>query len=140
MMSERHKHTEFLKHCLGYDDSSSTDRRDLHEKLCRIQHDMRIVKGAIQLLALVFILAVAGLFTSTILLKSFSTGTQHFIVNLLFALIAGSLISIAAFGGLWILFRRKLHRWREESRQFVKRLLAARLGKAGKPPGSAGEP
>jgi uncharacterized integral membrane protein len=132
MMSEHHKHTEFLKHCLRYDDNS--DRHGLHDKLSRIQHDMRIVKGAIQLLALVFILAVAGLITSTILLKGFSPGAQHFIVNLLFALIVGSLISIAAFVGLWILFRRKLHHRREESRQYLTRLLASRLGDAGQPP------
>src|SRR6266567_2627813 len=91
MMSERHKHTEFLKHCLGYDDSS--DRHALHHKLCRIQHDMRIVKRAILLLALVFALAVAGLVCLGILLKRSPSGTQQLIMNLLYALIAGSLLS-----------------------------------------------
>jgi hypothetical protein len=132
MMSERHKHTEFLKHCLGYDDSS--DRHALHHKLCRIQHDMRIVKRAILLLALVFALAVAGLTGLAIFLKASPTGGQKLIVNLLYALVAGSMLSIAVFLGLWILYRRKLHWWREESRQFVKRLLAARLGDAGQHP------
>lgn len=95
---------------------------------------MRIVKRAILLLALVFALAVAGLTGLAIFLKASPTGGQKLIVNLLYALVAGSMLSIAVFLGLWILYRRKLHWWREESRQFVKRLLAARLGDAGQHP------
>ena len=132
MMSERHKHTEFLKHCLRYDDSP--DRHTLHAKLSRIQHEMRVVKRAILLLALAFTLAVGGLIGLGILLKSSPSGTQQLIMNLLYAVIAGSLISIAVFLGLWIVFRQKLHWWREESRQFLTRLLASRLGDTGQPP------
>jgi uncharacterized integral membrane protein len=138
MMSERQKHTEFLKHCLRYDDNS--DRHDLHQKLSRIQHEMRVVKRSVGLLALVIILAVAGLVCAPILLKESSPGKQHLVVNLLLALIAGSLISVAVFTALWLSFRRQLHRWREESRQLVKRLLAARLGEAGEPPAPPAKP
>jgi len=138
IMSERHKHTEFLKHCLRYDDSSG--RHGLHDKLSRIQHQMLIVKRAICLLTLVILLAVAGLITSPVLLKSFSPGTQQFIVNLLYALVAGPLISIVSFMGLWILLRRTLHHRREESRQFLTRLLATRLGNTGPQPGPPEQP
>ena len=138
IMNERHKHTEFLKHCLGYDDSS--DRHGLHEKLSRIQHEMRVVKRAILLLALVFALAMAGLIGLAIFLQGSPTSGEQLIVKLLYALTAGSLFSIAAFMGLWMLYRRKLHWWREESRQFLRRLLAARLGDAGQQPAAPAQP
>jgi hypothetical protein len=138
MMSERQKHTEFLKHCLRYDDGS--DRHGLHAKLSRIQHEMRIVKRSVGLLTLVVGLAVAGWICAPILLKESSPGTQQLVAKLLVALIAGALVSILVFTGLWLSFRRKLHRRREESRQLVTRMLASRLGEAGEPPVTPSQP
>ncbi|MDR3456488.1 MAG: hypothetical protein P4N60_03505 [Verrucomicrobiae bacterium] len=138
MMSERHKHTEFLKHCLRYDGNS--DRLGLHDKLSRIQHEMLVVKRAVWLLTIIILLAVVGLICSETVFKSFLSNSQQLVENLLYALIAGALISIVAFMGLWILFRGKLHRRREESRQFLTRLLAARLGNASPPPAPPANP
>ena len=101
---------------------------------------MRIVKRAILLLAIVFTLAIAGLIGLAFFVNGSPTSSQQMIINLLYAVILGALISIAAFWGLWILYRRKLHWWREESRQFLKRLLATRLGTAGQRPASPGHP
>jgi di/tricarboxylate transporter len=137
-MSERQKHTEFLKHCLRYDDN--TERHDLHDKLSRIQHEMRVVKRSVWVLALVVALALGSWICEPILLQDASPKTHQLIFKLLCALIAGALISIAAFVGLWLSFRRKLHRWREESRELVKRMLATKLGEAGEPPATPAPP
>jgi hypothetical protein len=125
-MSEHHKHTEFLKHCLSYDDSS--ERHQMLEKLVRLQHELRIVRRARWLVIFLTALAVAGLAYSSFLLQNLSHSAQHSIMNLLLALIVGLLISLLAFVILGTCLRVKLHRQREVCRQQLKRFLAARLG------------
>jgi uncharacterized ion transporter superfamily protein YfcC len=124
-MSEHHQHTEFLKHCLRYDDSS--ERHQMMEKLVRLQHELRIFRRACWLMLLLFILSVAGFVWSSPVLQHFSQAAQMTIVNLLAALGLGSVVSLLTFVLIEQRLRKKLARQREECHQFLKRILAARL-------------
>jgi hypothetical protein len=124
-MGEHHQHTEFLKHCLRYDDSP--ERHAMMEKLTHIQRQLRIVQRASWLMGLLAVLAVIPLIYPAILVQNFSYNMQRFIMNFVLALFMGLLISLVAFVGLGMILRKKLHRQREECRQLLMRLLAARF-------------
>lgn len=127
MMSEHQKHTEFLRQCIRYDDSAG--RQNLVAEIARIQCDMRCVRCAAWLMAILIALAVAGLGYGAVLVKNFPYNTPQFILNLIYALGVGALISLLAFAGLWMFYRWKLDMRREQCRQMVTKLLESRLGK-----------
>jgi len=126
-MSEHQKHTEFLRQCILYDESAR--RQELAEGISRIQRDAHCVGRAAWLMAMLTALAVACFGYGAVLVENFPYNTQHFIINIICALGVGSLISLLAFVGLGMVYRRKLDRRREECRQLVARLLESRLGK-----------
>jgi len=80
-------------------------------------------------MAVLIALTLTGLAYATILLENFPYTAPRLIVSLLCALGVGSLISLLAFVGLGMVYRRRLDRRREECRQVVAKLLEARLGK-----------
>jgi hypothetical protein len=126
-MSEHQRHTEFLRQCIRYDESAR--RQELVEGIARIQCDARCVRRAAWLMAVLTALVVAGLGYGTVLVDNFPYNAPQFIVNLIYALGLGSLISLLAFAGLGMVYRRQLDQRREECRQRVARLLESRLGK-----------
>ena len=126
-MSEHQKHTEFLRHCILYDESAK--RQELHERITQIQRDARCVRRAVWLMAMLIALVVAGLGYEMILVDNFPYNMPQLIINLVCALGLGSLISLLAFMGLGMVYRKKLDQRREECRQLVARLLESRLGK-----------
>ena len=126
-MSEHQKHTEFLRQCILYDES--TRRQELHEGITRIQRDARCVRRAVWLMAMLIALVVAGLGYEMILVDNFPYNMPPFVINIICGLGMGSLISLLAFTGLGLVYRMKLDRHREECRQLVARLLESRLGK-----------
>jgi len=139
-MSEHEKHTDFLRQCICYDESAR--RHELVKGIARIQCDMRCVRRAVWLMAILAALAVAGLGYGTILVENFPYNMPQFIVNFIWALGLGALISLLAFAGLGVVYRRQLDRHREECRQRVAKLLESRLGiPVAAPPGDnrAGE-
>ena len=127
MMSEHQKHTEFLRHCLRY--GESTEHQELEEGITQVQRDARCVRRAVWLMAILAALILAGLGYGTVLVDNFPHNAPQFIVNLFYALGLGSLISLLAFAGLGLVYRWKLDQRREECRQLVTKLLASRLGK-----------
>src|ERR1035438_708043 len=127
MMSEHQKHTEFLRHCLRY--GESTEHQKLEEGITRVQRDARCVRRAVWLMAILIALVVAGLGYGTVLVANFPYNAPQFIVNLIYALGLGSLISLVVFAGLGMVYRWKLDQRREECRQKVASLLELRLGK-----------
>ena len=131
-MRDHHKQTEFLKHCLRYDESAG--RQDLAQEITRIQREERCVRRAAWLMAVLAALTMAGLLYPAILLENFPYSAPAFIVNFVCALGAASLISLLAFLVLGMVYRRKLDKRREESRQIVTRLLESRLGNAAASP------
>jgi hypothetical protein len=126
-MRDHHQHTEFLKHCLRYDESARC--RELAQDISRIQRDERCVQRAAWLMAVLTALAVAGLAYPALLLENFRYGAPQLIVTLVGALGLGSLVSLVAFAGLGLSYRKRLDQRREECRQRVAKLLESRLGK-----------
>ena len=126
IMRDHHKQTEFLKHCLGYDESARC--RELKQEITRIQRDERCVRRAVWLMAILTALAVAGLGYPAILLANFPYSAPQTIVNLVCALGVASLVSLVAFVILGMVYRKMLDRRREECRLLVARLLESRLG------------
>ncbi len=127
MMSEHQKHTEFLRHCLRY--GESTEHQALDKRITQIQRDERCVQRAVWLMAILTALAVAGLGYPAILVENFPYNAPQFIVNLVCALGVAALICLLVFVVLGMAYRRKLDQRREECRQLVTKLLASRLGK-----------
>ena len=126
-MSEHQKHTEFLRHCLRYGDS--TEHQALDKIITQIQRDERCVQRALWLTAILTALAVAGLGYPAILVDNFPDDAPQSIVNLACALGLASLLCLLVFTVLGMVYRRKLDQRREECRQLVPKLLASRLGK-----------
>ena len=114
-MSEHHRHTEFLKHCLSYDDSS--DRHQMMDKLSRLQRDLHIVHRASWLVGVLIVLALVALVYPVILIQNFPYNLQRFVMDMIFALLIGLVISLVAFIALRMFYRRKLHHQREECRR-----------------------
>ena len=127
VMSEHEKHTEFLRQCIRYDEGAR--RHELVKGIARIQCDVRCVRRAVWLMAILTALAVVALGYGTVLVENFPYNAPQFITNLICALGLGSLISLVAFLGLGMVYRRKLDQRREECRQLVARLLESRLGR-----------
>lgn len=126
-MSEHEKHTGFLRQCICYDES--VRRQELHERITRIQRDMRCVRRAVWLMAILVALILAGVGYGVLLVDNFPYNMPQFMINLGFWLGLGSLISLLAFIFLGMFHRWKLNQQREECRQRVAKLLELRLGK-----------
>jgi hypothetical protein len=124
-MSEHHEHTEFLKHCLRYDDSP--EHQAMMEKLTRLQREVRIVKHASWFLGVLIAFATVSLVYPTFLIQNFPYNVQRSIMNFVLALLTGLSISFLAFVTFGIVLYKKLHRQREECRQLLMRLLATRF-------------
>ena len=103
MMSEHQKHTEFLRHCLRYDES--IEHQELEEGITQVQRDARCVRRAVWLMAILTALVVAGLGYGTVLVANFPYNAPQFIVNLIYAVGLGSLISLLVFVGLGMGYR-----------------------------------
>jgi hypothetical protein len=127
-MSEHQNHTQFLRQCLLYDDSSK--RHELEKTFSQLQRDLRCVRRAAWLMAMLATLAVAGLGFAVVLTDNFPYNLPPFILNLICTLAVGSLISLLAFAGLRMVYCRQLDQRREECRQLVAKLLASRLGRS----------
>jgi hypothetical protein len=123
-MSEHHEHTEFLKHCLRYDDSP--ERHVMMERLNELQHELRVVKVASWLMGGLVAVAGASLASATFVQK-FPNYVQQPVMNIVLALFAALSFCLLAFILLAIFLYRKLHRQREASRQLLMRLLATRF-------------
>jgi hypothetical protein len=124
-MSEHHEHTEFLKHCLSYDDSP--ERNAMTENLCRLQRELRIVKRASWLVGLLIAVAGASLAYPAILVQTFPDNVQQPVMNIVLALFAGLSICLVTFIIQGVVLYMKLHRQREACRRLLMRIFAARL-------------
>src|SRR5271168_3606733 len=114
-MSEHHKHADFLKHCLRYDESSK--RQEMMEKLTHIQRELRTVQRASSLMGVMVSVAIVSLVYPAILVQNFPYNLQRSVVTFIAALIVGMVISLLAFVSLGMVLRKKLHRHCEECRQ-----------------------
>jgi hypothetical protein len=125
-MRDHHNQTEFLKHCLGYDESARC--RELRLQLTKIQSDEKCVRSAVWLMAVLTALSIAGLGYPAILLANFPYSAPQSIVNCICALGVASLVSLVAFVVLGMVYRKQLDQRREECRLLVTKLLESKLG------------
>lgn len=126
-MSGYQKETAFLREVIVYDDT--VERHKLDERITEIQRNECCVRSAVWLMVLLIALAIAGLGYSAIFLKDFSGDHSHFLIKLFCVLGLGSLISLLAYMGFWLIYRKELDRRHEECRRLVAKLLESRLGK-----------
>ena len=131
MMSEHQKQTDFLRHCLLYDETA--ERHKLEERITQLQCDEICVRRAVWLMALFAALAMAGLCYAATFVADFPLNLSEFtgqlIVKVLCALGIGSLICLLAFLGLGVIYRKELDERREECRRQATKFLESRLGK-----------
>jgi len=126
-MSEHQRETDFLRHCISYDESP--ERQKLDARLTQILRDERCVRRAVWLMSVLAALALTGLCFATFLTENISQDTSHLIIKVISALGLASMICLVAFVGLRLIYRMKLDQRREECRQLVTSLLESRLGK-----------
>jgi hypothetical protein len=130
-MSEHQKQTAFLRQCLLYDDSG--ERYELEESMTHLQRDLRCVRRAVWLMAVLVALAMAGLCYSAVVPAddphNLSQLVTQFSSKVFCALGLGSMICMVAFAGIGVVHRSKLDQRREECRRLAAKLLESRLGK-----------
>jgi hypothetical protein len=125
-MSEHKSVTDFLRHCIRYD--QSTRRRELEATITQIQRDQRCVQRAVWLMGVLMLIAVVVLGYAALFVDNFPHETSRHLFHIIAALGAGSLISLLVFSCLGMTYRRKLDLQREECRRLIARLLETRLG------------
>jgi hypothetical protein len=130
MPNEHEKETAFLRRCIRYDLSAAG--RQLDERISQVQRDERCLRRASWLMAMVAMVATAGLGYGALLLDDFpsriSIFTSLFVIKIFCAVGIGSLICLLAFTGVGFLHRRELSQRRDECRGLVTNLLESHLG------------
>ena len=126
-MSEHQKETAFLKSVIVYDDSGEPLK--LQKSIAQVQHDERCVRRLAWAIALFLMLGLAGVGYGGILQENFPYNLPQHVTYVFCVFVLASLICLVAFAGLLAVYRRKLHRLREECRRLVARLLESHLGK-----------
>lgn len=131
-MSEHQKETAFLQRCLGCADS--VEHQALDQRITQLQRDERCVRRAVWLMAVMMVLAVAGLGYAAIMIEDFPQDTSHPMIKIAGTLGLTSIICLVAFAGLRVVYHFRLNQRREEGRQLVTRLLESHLSRPGTPP------
>jgi hypothetical protein len=131
-MNNRERETEFLRHCIGYDDTDA--RHDLEAKISQAQRDERCVRRAVWVVVLLTAVGLAGLCYAAIFVADFPNSSDQRMVKTFGALGLGSLICLPGFLGFWGFYRKELNLRREECRRLAAELLETRLGKRGVSP------
>ena len=127
VVSEHERDTAFLRQCILYDDS--IERGKVEERIAQVQRDERCVRRAAWLMAHLTALSAAGFAYGAVLQDNFLYGESQFVIRLICELGLASLISLVAFMGLLMAYRKELNRLREQCRRLATTLLESRLGK-----------
>src|ERR1041385_3925740 len=125
-MTEHQKETAFLRYVMAFDDT--VERRELEERVMRVESDGRCVQRAAVLMALVSVLVAAALAYGVILEENFPHAASWFVIDLLCGVGLASLISLVVLMGLSMTYRKKLNRLRAECRHLATRLLEFHFG------------
>jgi hypothetical protein len=105
------------------------ERRKLEGRIWQAQRDERCVRRAAMLMALVASLDGVALAFGALYADNLGYGESGFVFKLICELGLASLICLGAFVAFWFIYRRKVHRLREECRWLVTKLLESHLRK-----------
>jgi hypothetical protein len=131
-MSEQQKETAFLTQLISYHDSA--ERRELAERIARVQGDERCVKRAACIVAVLAALAIAGVcYAAVFLLDPMNTMQfmDQWLIRILCAVAMGSLICLLSFLLLAAFYRMELARHREKCRCLALKIIEERLTRSG---------
>ncbi len=110
----------------------------LDERICQVQRDERCLRRAAWLMALVVMLATAGLGYGAVLLDDFplrmSAFTSELVIKVFCAMGIGSLLCLVVFSCVGLFYRRELNHRREECRRRVTKLMDTLLGEPARHP------
>jgi hypothetical protein len=130
-MKEHQRETDFLRHCLRYDESAESQR--LQEGMTQFECDERCVRRALWCTVLSTSLAFAGLCYSTVFFSADSSTLSYVTANLVtkaFCVVGlGSLICMLAFCVIIGIYRHELDKRRKDCRRVALDFLESRLGK-----------
>jgi hypothetical protein len=110
----------------------SLGREELEQEIAQIRRKARCAQRAAGLMALLTALAAAGLVYPAVLLENYLSMAPRFVINLTYAVGAGSVISLVAFACLASLYRKKLRLRKDQCRQRVAGLFDSPLGQPDK--------
>jgi hypothetical protein len=105
------------------------ERRKLEGRIWQAQRDERCVRRAAMLTALITALDGVALAFGALYADNLGYGGSGFVFKLICELGLASLICLGAFMAFWFIYRRKVHRLREECRRLVTKLLDSHLRK-----------
>lgn len=127
-MTEHERETAFLRRAILFDDSGR--RRKIVEGIAQIQRDVHCVQRAVALMTLAGAVVAAGFFYGAVLEENFPHGMSPIAITVLCVTGLTSAISLTGLSGLWIIYRWRLNRLREQCRQLVTNLLESRQQKS----------
>jgi hypothetical protein len=122
---EHNKEHSFLKLLIAHD--ASEESRQLQDDLAQAERDERCIRRAMFLMAVIFMLSLAGLGYCAILLPDVFHNPRHLVMRSLGYLGLGSLISQGAFLGYLLWHRIGVRRLRRECRRLVLALARSQL-------------
>lgn len=126
-MTEHQRETAFLRHLIVFDNTEQG--RKLEKSIVQVQLDERCVKRGAWLMALLALLSAVGLAYGEVLVEDLPFGRARFVLKLICVFGLASLISLAAFVGILMAYRKKSNGLREECRRLITKLLELQLGK-----------
>ncbi len=136
MPSEHERETAFLRRCIRYDLSATGSQLD--ERICQVQRDERCLRRAAWLMAVVAMLAIAGLGYGAVLLDDFplhmSAFTSDYVIKGFCAMGIGSLLCLVVFSCVALIYRRELNHRREECRRRVTKFMDTLVGEPARRP------
>lgn len=124
-MSEHRKQSEFLKKLVLHDDSPAN--RSLCERLTAAERNERCLLLACRLVALIALVALAGIGYSAVLLPEFFDNATHVVLRFFSALGLGSSLCCVFFLGLWFWYRAHTNRIHDECRTVITAMWETRL-------------
>ena len=130
-MSEHERETAFLRRVLLYNDCD--EHRKLDKSMAQVQRDERCVQRMAWTMVLFLMLAMTPAAFGAILQANFPYNAPQPVIDVFCAFVLAALICLLGFGALLTVYRGRLNRMREESRQLVTRFLESRMGKAHTP-------
>ena len=126
-MSDHQRETEFLRRCIGYDDTEA--RHELEARITQAERDERCIRRAVWAVVVLTAVGVAGLGYAAVFIEDFPNGGNQRVVRIFGALGLGSLICLLGFLGYWGFCRKELNMRRDECRRLAAQLMESRLGK-----------